>query len=203
MRERGRERDSENRVPVRKVDFRANLVSIFVDNLNPVVDQKGLWGIFKPFGLVRDIHLSPKLRNRRSCYAFVRFATLEEAEHVARITNGMHVYGWPITSKVANIDWNKRKKDDVNQQKQTQKEVKMPSGFFRENGGSSFAEVVRNVHSMKEVSESKMYQKVEVMYWDGEGNDTRWLEYSVVGVLKTFTDVSLVVKTLLDSQVFF
>ncbi|KAK0595514.1 hypothetical protein LWI29_007411 [Acer saccharum] len=79
----------------------------------------------------------------------------------------------------------------------------MPSGFFRENGGSSFAEVVRNVHSMKEVSESKMYQKVEVMYWDGEGNDTRWLEYSVVGVLKTFTDVSLVVKTLLDSQVFF
>ncbi|KAK0594698.1 hypothetical protein LWI29_006479 [Acer saccharum] len=76
----------------------------------------------------------------------------------------------------------------------------MPSGFFRENGGSSFTEVVRNVHSMKEVSESKMYQKVEVMYWDGEGNDTRWLEYSVVGVLKTFTDVSLVVKTLLDSQ---
>ena len=39
-------------------DFRENLVSIFVDNLNPVVDQKGLWGIFKSFGLVRDLHLS-------------------------------------------------------------------------------------------------------------------------------------------------
>ncbi|KAK1553277.1 hypothetical protein Q3G72_032047 [Acer saccharum] len=70
-------------------DFRTNLVSVFVGNLNPIVDQKGLWGIFKAFGLVRDIHLSPKLRNRRSCYAFVQFAMVDEAIRVARITNGL------------------------------------------------------------------------------------------------------------------
>ncbi|KAI9169435.1 hypothetical protein LWI28_012327 [Acer negundo] len=59
------------------------------------------------------------------------------------------------------------------------------------------------MNSMNEVNASKMNHKVKVMYWDREGNDTRWLDYSVVGVLKTFTDASLVVKTLLNSQVFF
>ncbi|KAK0588567.1 hypothetical protein LWI29_002715 [Acer saccharum] len=32
--------------------------------------------------MVRDLYLSPKNRYRRSCFAFVRFATLEEAERV-------------------------------------------------------------------------------------------------------------------------
>lgn len=73
--------------------------------------------IKKDCGLVRDIHLSSKLRNRRSCYAFVRFATLDEAERVARITNGMHVYGWPILAKVANLDWNRRYKNQVRHQR--------------------------------------------------------------------------------------
>ena len=47
----------------------------------------------------------------RSCYAFVRFSTREEAERFAGLVNGMHVYGWPIRAKVADIDWNRRKKE--------------------------------------------------------------------------------------------
>jgi hypothetical protein len=31
------------------------MFSIFVDNLNPVVDSARLWGMFKPFGKVRDV----------------------------------------------------------------------------------------------------------------------------------------------------
>ena len=74
-----------------KKDFRLSLVSIYVDNLNPVVDLKGLWGIFKEFGHVRDIFLSSTKRFRRSRYAFVRFVSLDEAKRVVGLTIGMHV----------------------------------------------------------------------------------------------------------------
>ncbi|KAK4848207.1 hypothetical protein QYF36_010337 [Acer negundo] len=40
----------EGRDRGRNDDFRAKLVSIHVDNINPVMDQMGLWSIFKPFG---------------------------------------------------------------------------------------------------------------------------------------------------------
>ena len=99
---------TEDRVSGRK-DFRHNLVSVFVNNINPVVDQAGLWGIFKPFGRIRDVYLSPKSNTRRSCYAFTRFGTLEEASKVASMVNGMHVYGWTITAKVAEYGWDKRR----------------------------------------------------------------------------------------------
>ena len=94
-------------IGVRK-DFRASLVSIFVDNLNPIVDLKCLWGIFKAFGLVKDVYLSSKSRNRKSCFAFIRFATMIEAERVVGLTNGMHIYGWSIISKVASVEWANR-----------------------------------------------------------------------------------------------
>ncbi|KAK2659171.1 hypothetical protein Ddye_005704 [Dipteronia dyeriana] len=84
-------------------------VTIWFTTNNPVIDQKGLWGIF--FGLVIDLYLSPKSKSRRSCYVFVWFATREEAERVAKVSNGMHVYGWTISSKVASLDWNKRNTD--------------------------------------------------------------------------------------------
>ena len=77
MRENVRERSSSGRLGF--TDFSSNLVSIFVDNLNPIVEQKVLWGIFKVIGRIRDLCLSPKTRTRRSCFAFIRFGTKEEA----------------------------------------------------------------------------------------------------------------------------
>ena len=58
MRENYREKSSK---PVRsegRRDFRDNLHSIFIDNLNEKVDLLCLWGLFKSFGKVRDIYLS-------------------------------------------------------------------------------------------------------------------------------------------------
>ena len=104
MREKVSERGSESvgwREQGRRVDFRSKLISVHIDNLNPVVDQMGLWSIFKPFGRVRDVYLSAKNPARRSSYAFIRFETKEEATKVVRMTNGMHSYGWPIVAKVA------------------------------------------------------------------------------------------------------
>ncbi|KAK1568067.1 hypothetical protein Q3G72_009708 [Acer saccharum] len=44
-----------------------------------------------------------------SSYAFIRFASLAEASKVARLMNGMFIYGWSIISKVATSDWNNKR----------------------------------------------------------------------------------------------
>ncbi|KAK0601335.1 hypothetical protein LWI29_023255 [Acer saccharum] len=90
-------------------DFRDNLFSIFVDNLNSKVDLECLWGLFKPFGKVRDVYLLTEKASRRSKFAFVRFESLEEATKVAKTTNRIHVYSWPISTKVASQDWKNMK----------------------------------------------------------------------------------------------
>ncbi|KAK3185176.1 hypothetical protein Dsin_032462 [Dipteronia sinensis] len=77
-------------------------------HLHIQVDQMSLWGIFKPFGKVRDVYLSSKLNSRKSNFAFIRFETMDEATIVARSTNGMHVYSWPISMKLATVGWDRR-----------------------------------------------------------------------------------------------
>ncbi|KAK1567989.1 hypothetical protein Q3G72_019065 [Acer saccharum] len=114
--EKGKERSSRNSRQwnnYENCDFREGLFSIFLDNLNPVVDQARLWGIFKQFGLVRDVFLSSRNNSRRSAYAFIRFATLAEATKVARDTDGMHIYGWPIVSKLATSSWRNRRSRSI------------------------------------------------------------------------------------------
>ncbi|KAK2645152.1 hypothetical protein Ddye_020347 [Dipteronia dyeriana] len=103
-------------------DFREELFSIFVDNLNPSVDSMGLWGIFKPFGKVMDVFLSTKNRLRREHYAFIRFGSLEEANKVERMTNEMYIYGWSIVSKVASYGWNRRRSIKSREIKQANEE---------------------------------------------------------------------------------
>ncbi|KAK2634494.1 hypothetical protein Ddye_029286 [Dipteronia dyeriana] len=96
-------------------DFRDKLFSIHVDNINPIMDQKGLWSIFKPFGRVRDVYLSSRNNSRGRLFAFIRFETMEEAVKVVKSTNGKHVYGWPIVSKVATLGWNSRRIAEADQ----------------------------------------------------------------------------------------
>ena len=109
MRENSRVRSSDSYGQERRSDFRGNLHSIFVDNLDQNVDVQCLWGVFKCFGRVRDIYLPAANKTRKIGFAFVRFATLEEANRVAEKTSGMHIYGWPIKVSVAQQGWNSRK----------------------------------------------------------------------------------------------
>ena len=88
MREKVRERESRSLAKVTNKDYRDGLFSIFVDNLHPSMDQRCLWEIFKTFGRVRDVFMSPSHRMRGSNYAFVRFASMEEVEKVSRLSNG-------------------------------------------------------------------------------------------------------------------
>ncbi|KAK2660333.1 hypothetical protein Ddye_006866 [Dipteronia dyeriana] len=112
MREKGSKRRSKFLSTEASRDFKDGLFSVFVDNLNSSVDQRSLWDIFKPFGMVKDVFLSSEHRARRSNYAFVQFATTEETERVVQLTNGMHVYGWPIISKVATFGWDTRRQEE-------------------------------------------------------------------------------------------
>ena len=80
-----------------------------MDNLNPKLDLVSLWGIFKPFGMVRDMFLSSKNSSRRSCFAFVRFASMAKITRVVEMMDGMFIYGWKISSKVAKYGWSSRR----------------------------------------------------------------------------------------------
>ena len=66
-----RERNFSELSHVSKSDFIKRLFFIFVDNLHPKVDLIGLWGIFKPFGKVRDVYFSAKSESRKSNFAFI------------------------------------------------------------------------------------------------------------------------------------
>ncbi|KAK2655484.1 hypothetical protein Ddye_008536 [Dipteronia dyeriana] len=61
-------------------------------------------------GKVRDIFLSKEKnsRGKGNKFAFVHFEAMEEALKVAKKTNGMHVYGWPIATKVVTFGWSRR-----------------------------------------------------------------------------------------------
>ena len=117
------------------------------------MDPVGLWNIFKPFGRVRDVYLSSKSRARRSLFAFIRFETMEEATKVARLTNKMYVYGWPIVSKVASYGWNKRINAEGlrHQNEAVSKEKGMKGGPVKQsiNGNKTFVEVLKGNSGMK------------------------------------------------------
>ncbi|KAK3206949.1 hypothetical protein Dsin_020995 [Dipteronia sinensis] len=161
MSERVRERSSGFR---ETRDFRVGLVSIFVDNLNPKVDVRCLWDVFKVFGRVRHVFLSSKVSVRRSKFAFIRFQTVDEASKVAKSTHGMLVYWWAIVSKVEFQNNIKEKK--------------------------SYLEVVSEGLSVRKEREGDDYKKTISMSVEGLTPDEDWLKRSAVGVLKAFFKVS-------------
>ncbi|KAK3206773.1 hypothetical protein Dsin_020819 [Dipteronia sinensis] len=130
-----------------KYDFRVNLFSIFVDNLNHTGDSATLWGVFKEFRRVRDVFVLTKFGFRKSGFAFSRFDSLEEAILIAKKANGMHVFGWHIVAKVANFGWTKRRSLSYGRKSQSFDERIGIEGLRREGFQSGyFADVVRGNH---------------------------------------------------------
>ncbi|KAK3225668.1 hypothetical protein Dsin_005530 [Dipteronia sinensis] len=215
MRERGRERSLRHRSTNSNRDIREGLISIFVDNLNHGVDQAKLWGIFKQFGMVRDMFLSSKNSMRRSAFAFIRFASMAEATKVARLTDGMHIYGWPITSKIVVSGWNNRRTGPINyggkesrgKMKASRNEFKRESGT--DQGGDrrdkkrSYVEVVMGNDRKKDTREKERMVKKDKMFWDGSKTEARWLEKCAVRVRRSFNDVSTVNDRLTNEGLYF
>ncbi|KAI9187274.1 hypothetical protein LWI28_026238 [Acer negundo] len=125
----------------------------------------------------------------------------------------MHVYGWPILSKIAEFDWSYRfKVREVTQKNRYSLGIPL-NKVYKDGFGPSYADVVKasrngfgstdsvGVQRMMQVpcndsgpTDSQGMQRMEEMSWDIHANDLSWLELSVVGVLKSFLDVSCVLK---------
>ncbi|KAK2635508.1 hypothetical protein Ddye_030300 [Dipteronia dyeriana] len=165
----------EVRINGRRKDFRDKLFSVYVDNMNPVVDSTGLWGIFKFFGRVRDVFLSHKKASRNSSFGFIRFGTLEEARKVASLRKRYEV---------------ERNVGNVKKYIHGQSFVKVVKESFqkldrtRHIGDQRFG-------SPKSITVG-MNLRVEIMNRDESQSDSTWLELSAVGVLKSFIDISSV-----------
>ncbi|KAK2654827.1 hypothetical protein Ddye_014683 [Dipteronia dyeriana] len=170
-----------------------------MDNLSPKVDQLGLWGMFKPFGKVRDVYLFSKINSRKSNFAFIRFESKEEAIKVARTTNGMHVYGWPVLAKVASVGWNSRRQQDLNQHQVRGQASESYVKFTKEEvvderlkRNRSFVEALVGKQGNIDDSNMSPNEKALTMSWSSNNGDKEWLNRCAVGILKFFSSVSSV-----------
>ncbi|KAK2661896.1 hypothetical protein Ddye_000470 [Dipteronia dyeriana] len=183
-------------------DFRDSLQSIFVDNINPSVESTCLWSTFKAFGKVRDVYLSSKTSSRKSKFDFVRFETIEEANKVVMSTNGMHIHGRPISSKVASYGWNNRR---FRVERRTgwnyDSGVSRAGQSFNQNNSlsfSTFADVVKGENLRNHEKRMEKEEKCMTMRWKRQRVEDKWLSKCVVGVLRHFGNISSVSKRLKD-----
>ncbi|KAK1555085.1 hypothetical protein Q3G72_021669 [Acer saccharum] len=212
MREKASERRSRFMAKEVNRDFRDGLFSVFVDNLNHSVDQRSLWNIFKPFGRIRDVFLSFGLKRRGSNYAFIWFATLEEAERMVRQSNGMHVYEWLIVLKMASSSWDNRQRKGWNGAGRSWGNVNRRGGS-RANSIStpkrSFADVLGGRVSRKDGNGKKVHEvhkgveEVKEVFWARSKDDQGWLSKGIVGSLKRFDKVSRVNQALASKGIVF
>ncbi|KAK3205634.1 hypothetical protein Dsin_019680 [Dipteronia sinensis] len=186
-------------------DFRDSLVSIFVDNLNPIVDSVCLCGVFKPFGRVRYVYLSSNNNGRRSRFAFIRFESLGEATKVARLTDGMHIYGWAVAVKVASHDWNRRRSSPVRPEGVKESHHRYVHGSAVDNRHQkpfhhrrTFANVLEGGKNGNILFKEKPEEKIVFMRWEGNRDENVWIDRCAVGVLKSFSNISSVNRKLID-----
>ncbi|KAK3225722.1 hypothetical protein Dsin_005584 [Dipteronia sinensis] len=177
-------------------DFREKLVSVFIVNLNSKVDVACLWGVFKVFGRVRDAFLSSKNSLRKSRHPFVRFESMEEAIKVANSVDGIHVYGWPISAKIAKFNWNNRRSVEIEKSGGRTQSEKMGWYGFLDRGSAewvhrngsknqrSYAEAVRGPQTgFKEKSGEKKDQDLSTT-WKKQKFTANWLSKYAIGTLK-------------------
>ena len=82
--------------------FKANLVTLFVDNIHPAIDSSVLWRFISNVEEIRDVYIPRKPRMGKFFkYAFVRVDNFKPAENVINFYNGSLLKGQPILVKRA------------------------------------------------------------------------------------------------------
>ncbi|KAK1587065.1 hypothetical protein Q3G72_009155 [Acer saccharum] len=167
-------------------------------------------GMFKPFELVRDVYLKVENESWMRGFAFVRFGSMKEAKKVASLTHGMHMYGWPITVKVAEFGWNKRKGPVIreggrlNRRREETRPRSHASSNYRaqrmEGRRNTFTEVVKRNIQENPTSKDEMSTKSKLILVDDTLVDSLWMRNSAVGVLDVFSNV-LKVRDKLEKRV--
>ncbi|KAK1548776.1 hypothetical protein Q3G72_002780 [Acer saccharum] len=136
------------------------------------------------------------------------------------MVNGMHIYSWPISAKVAEYGWNKRRiSADRHKRLAREPGTEAPSFAaaakhpqpefrkvqesrrdfqegFREQNNRSFAEAVRK--NMTGNTETRVLHSdlAHNMSWFGSVKNEEWLMRSAVGELKVLNNIELVNKKL-------
>ncbi|KAK1553710.1 hypothetical protein Q3G72_002440 [Acer saccharum] len=131
----------------------------------------------------------------------------------------MHVFGWPISTKIASLEWKVRSKVDAWHSRKFNRGLKFnPGGNKVFNLGaskeaskvtyirssSSYAEAIRVSHnnvnakdtnvSLRYAPDVKETKRVELVKWEEEIFDSSWISLCAVGVFKKFFDVSSMIK---------
>ncbi|KAK1582530.1 hypothetical protein Q3G72_015984 [Acer saccharum] len=152
-------------------DFRQSLVSVFIGNLNPEVDSRALWGIFKVFG--KPIKAKVASYDWNSRRKLIR----------QQVASGIYENGF---YRGARNDIG-----SINEDTDSRRHVK---------NGKSYAEVVKEADSGKYAKEEGMEEPVRniTMSWKGSFEVEEWLSRSVVGVLKNFNSIKGVNQKLDD-----
>ncbi|XVE78855.1 hypothetical protein DITRI_Ditri14bG0011600 [Diplodiscus trichospermus] len=84
------------------LDCRANLFSIFVDNLSHRVSKRALWEAFGEYGRVMDVYTPSSFRGSRAkktTFACVRYKFRSEMLKAIRFENKRRIDGWRIRMK--------------------------------------------------------------------------------------------------------
>ena len=153
------------------------------------------------------MYLSSKINGRGSRFAFIRFGSRMEALKVVKLTNGMHICGWSIITKVAAHDWNQRRtmarieerRAYLSSSSEEARVDEWPQVSHMEKW--SYAEVV---DGYKQKVQGRVMRdnnvvrddKVMVMSWDGSKYEDGWIERCEVGILKDFSSIQSVNKRL-------
>ncbi|XVE84637.1 hypothetical protein DITRI_Ditri17bG0028600 [Diplodiscus trichospermus] len=88
------------------LDWRANIYSIFVDNLNRRVSKEALWEAFSEFGRVMIVFISFSVisnRDKETTFAFVRYKFRSEMMKAIVDGNNRKIDRWFIRVKEASL----------------------------------------------------------------------------------------------------
>ncbi|KAK4857194.1 hypothetical protein QYF36_025541 [Acer negundo] len=116
----------------------------------------------------------------------------------------MHVYGWPIRVKLAQYGWQARNAKSVGGSshfsKPREEEDRQERLGYRLKKGqsSSYADVLKDKADERITSERVSSDSYELLLTDILFSDGCWLERSAVGVLKSFSNIAIVKKRLMN-----
>ncbi|XVE65334.1 hypothetical protein DITRI_Ditri07aG0172700 [Diplodiscus trichospermus] len=125
-------------------DWRANLFSLFIDNLSRRVFRGALWDFFFEFGRVMDVFVSLGGNGngaKETTYAFVRFKFKSELRKAIEGGNNKIIDGLRIKAKEASYGWSKHKVKQNHILRHQSLDVQRRAGY---GGDSKFQRVNRS-----------------------------------------------------------
>ncbi|KAK0583522.1 hypothetical protein LWI29_037804 [Acer saccharum] len=108
-----------------------------------------------------------------------------------------------VAIQPSDTDWNNRKKDYGRTNDGSKVVPRLVREVNKVFSGQSFTEVVKEKSNLGGIQNRVNLNKVDEMHWDGRSNDVNWLEHCAVGVLNRFTDISFMIKGLLNKNILF